>query len=226
MSARTALLALAAGQRPAGALLPPVRLHAGGAELFGEEAAVHAFRRAPIVFSDAAEVLEADGHVAIFEGENALFASTYGDLIARIWRLGPGEPGAVEPAIGVPFDTDLRQSRVDVAFRAEDHPALAADAAAAVVAIGANLAHGWAAGEGEGAYRTRPFVLRAFSNGDRGAALFALFRLGPDAVRSAGFSFAAVRFRFDGSGVAEHHVVRDLSGEAAVGAAPWRAHVG
>ncbi|MBL0916840.1 MAG: hypothetical protein IBJ13_15460, partial [Sphingopyxis sp.] len=84
MSARTALLALAAGQRPAGALLPPVRLHAGGAELFGEEAAVHAFRRAPIVFSDAAEVLEADGHVAIFEGENALFASTYGDLIARI----------------------------------------------------------------------------------------------------------------------------------------------
>jgi hypothetical protein len=225
MSALTALLTLAAGQRPAGALLPPVRLHAGGAELFGEEAVVHAFRRAPIAFSDAADILEADGHVVICEGENALFASTYGELIARIWRIGPGEPGAVEPSLGVPFDTDLRQSRVDVGFRAEDRPALSADAASVVATIGADLAHGWTEGQGEGAYRTRPFLIRAFSNGADGAALFAIYRLGPDAVRTSGFAYAAARFRIENGQLVSCRIVRDLAGEAAVAAAQWRARV-
>lgn len=225
MSAKAALLALAAGQRPAGALLPPVRLHAGGAEYFGEEAVVHAFRGAPIAFSSAAEIVEANGHIAIFEGENALVASLYGDLIARLWRLGPGAPGELEPALGVPFDTDMRQSRVDVAFRAEDHPALTANAAAAVESIGRDIAHGWSEGHGAGAYRTRPFVIRAFSNGDCGAALFALFQLGSDAVRSAGFTFAAARFNFADSDVTEYQIVRDLAGEAAVAAATWRTRV-
>lgn len=225
MSAKQALLALAAGQRQAGSLLPPVRLNAGGAESFGEEAVVHAFRRAPIGFSGAAEIVEADGHFAIFEGETALVASLYGDLIARIWRLGPGAPGEVEPALGVPFDTDLRQSRVDVAFRAEDHPSLAVEAIPAVQTIGRDLAHGWTEGHGEGAYRTRPFVIRAFSDGDRGAVLFALFQLGSDVIRSAGFTFAAAHFRFAGEKVIERHIVRDLAGEAAIVAAPWRAHV-
>ncbi len=225
MSAKAALFALAAGQRPGGALLPPVRLHAGGTELFGEEAVVHDFRRAPIAFSSAAEIVEANGHIAIFEGDRALVTSLYGDFIARIWRLGPGAPGAVEPALGVPFDTDMRQSRVDVAFRAEDHPALAAAAVPAVEFIGRDLAHGWSEGQGKSAYRTRPFVIRAFSNGDRGAALFALFQLGPDAVRSAAFTFAAARFRFVGSEVTECEIVRDGAGEAAVAAATWRTHI-
>lgn len=225
MSSRAALWALAAGQRPAGALLPPLRLYAGGTEYFGEEAAVNAFRHAPILFSDGAEVLETANHLAIFEGDNALFASTYNDLIARVWRIGPGEPGAVEPTLGVPFDTDLCQSRADVAFRTEDHPALGVDAAAAVQTIGAGLAHGESGAEQDISYRTRPFVIQAFSEGDRGAALFAVFQLGSGTVRSAGFSFAAARFRFEESSLTEYHVVLDIAGKAAIAQAQWRAHV-
>lgn len=223
MSAIEALRTLAAGQRPADALLPPVRLFAGGAEYFGEEAVVHAFRRDPLSVSEGAEVIEADGYAAIFDGDHVLFASLYGDRIARIWRIGPGEPHDAEPAIGVPFDTDLRQARRDLAFRAEDHPALAAEAAGAIETIGRELAHGWAA-EGTDAYRTRPFAIEAFSDGERGAVLFAVYRLGGDTVRSSGFFFAAAAFTLADGKLAESRIVRDSAGEAAIVQRQWRTH--
>lgn len=223
MNAFDSLRLLAAGERPEDALLPPVRLFAGGAEYFGEEAVVHAFRGAPLAFGDAAEVIRADGHIAIFDGENALFALLHGDRIARIWRLGGGDPGDAEPAIGVAFDTDLRQARSDVAFRAEDHPALAAAGAHAVETIGRRLAHGADPDDAAGGpYRVRPFAIEAFSEGDRGAVLFATFRLGGEIVRSSGFSFIGVSFALGSDADSAPRIVRDRAGEQSVAQRPWR----
>lgn len=225
MSAVTALRSLAQGERPRGDLLPPCRLEAFGTEAYGEEAIVQSFRRAPLTLAARADVVEAPGHLAIFDGDDVLVADLYGDAIGRIWRLGDGEPMAAEPALGVPFDPDLVQARTDVALRAADHPALAAEALVHVEAIGRAIARGWTAEDGAGAYRTRPFLIRAFSSGADGVALFAVHRLGPDAVRTSGFAYAAARFRTADGRLASHHVVRDRAGERAVAAAPWRARV-
>ena len=225
LTALNALKGIAAGKRPHGELLPPCRLEAFGTEYHGEEAIVQSFRQAPLRVPPSAQVFAAEGHLAVFDNEVALFADLYGDDIARIWRLGPGEPAMSEPAIGVPFDPDLWQSRRDVALRREDHPALSDGGAAAVEQIGQDLARNWDAADGPGDYRVRPFLLRAFSDGDRGAALFAVYRLGPLAQRSAGFSLVAARFQVHGSGPAAYAVTRDAAGEAAVAQAPWQPRV-
>lgn len=217
------LRALASGSRPHDLLLPPARLMAGGAEYFGEEAIVHAFRRDPLNLSDKADVIATEGYIAIFDGETALFATLYGERIAKLWRLGPGDVGPVEPAIGVPFDTDLRQARCDVAFRAADHPALSARGAQLVEAIGRDLAHGSDAERSPPtAYRTRPFAIAAFDNGTRGAALFAAFTLGPDAVRTSGFTFVAAGFEITAGKDGKIQIVRDVAGEKARDQRKWR----
>ncbi len=229
MSALIALSRIAAGERPHGELLPPCRLEAFGVEVYGEEAIVQSFRNAPLVISPSAEVVLAEGHIAVFDGEHAIFADLYGDDIARIWRLGVGQPAVGEPAIGVPFDPDLWQSRRDVAMRREDHPALSDEGAVAVEAIGRELARKWDSDSGPGDYRVRPFLLRAFSAGDsagdRGAALFSVYRLGPLAKRSAGFSLTAVSFQIAGNKLSGYTVVRDLAGETAVHEALWQPRV-
>jgi len=230
MSALTVLRKIAAGERPHGELLPPCRLEAFGVEVYGEEAIVQSFRRAPLAISPSAEVIEAKGHIALFEGEHALVADLHGEDIARIWRLGSGTPatgelGINEPAIGVPFDPDLWQSRRDVALRREDHPALSADGAAAAEAVGRELARAQPSDGESGDYRVRPFLLRAFSAGERGAALFAIYRLGPLAQRSAGFSLAAASFQVAGGKLSGYTVIRDQAGEAAVLEAVWRPRV-
>ena len=222
MSALIALRRIAAGERPHGELLPPCRLEAFGLVGYGEEAIVQSFRSAPLEISSSAEVVLAEGHIAVFDGEHALFADLYGEDIARIWRLGPGQPTMGEPAIGVPFDPDLWQSRRDVALRREDHPALSEDGAAAAEAIGRDLARKWQSGGDPCDYRVRPFLLRAFSAGERGAALFAIYRLGPLAQRSAGFSLAAASFQVVGGKLSGYTVIRDQAGETAVHEALWR----
>ena len=225
MSALTALRKVAGGSRPDGELLPPCRLEAFGVEAYGEEAIIQSFRRAPLEISASAEVIVAEGHIALFEGEHALVADLHGEDIARIWRLGPGDPAIGERAIGVPFDPDLWQSRRDVALRREDHPALSEDGAAAAEAIGRDLARKWQSGGGPGDYRVRPFLLRAFSADERGAALFAIYRLGPLAQRSAGFSLVAARFQVAGGKLSGYAVIRDQAGESAVQNALWRPRV-
>ena len=92
MSALTALRRITAGERPHGELLPPCRLEAFGVEVYGEEAIVQSFRSVPLEISASADVIVAEGHIALFEGEHALFADLHGEDIARIWRLGPGNP--------------------------------------------------------------------------------------------------------------------------------------
>lgn len=221
MNALTALTNIAAGKRPHGELLPACRLEAFGVEVYGEEAIVQSFRQAPLAIGSAAQVIAAPGHIAVFDGGHALFADLYGEDIGRIWRLGAGQPAQAEPAVGVPFDPDLWQARRDLAWRREDHPALTEEGAGAVEAIGAGLARNWEPEDGPGDYRVRPFLLRAFSQGGQGAALFAVYRLGPLAKRSAGFSLAAVTFELAGGALAGYATLRDQAGEAAVQQAPW-----
>jgi hypothetical protein len=221
MNALTALSNIAAGSRPRGELLPACRLEAFGVEVYGEEAIVQSFRQAPLEIPASAQVVRVPGHIAVFDSGYALFADLYGEDIARIWRLGTGLPAHAEPAVGVPFDPDLWQARRDLAWRREDHPQLSEAGAGAVHAIGCDLARHWEPGSGPGDYRIRPFLLRAFDGGEGGAALFAVYRLGPSAQRSAGFSLVAASFQLAGGALASYAVVRDLAGEAAVQQAPW-----
>ena len=225
MSALDALRSLARGERPNGELLPPCRLEAFGSEFYGEEAIVQNFRQAPLNISEHSTVVEAPGHLAIFEGETVLVADVFDDAMSRLWRLGPGQPMETEPALGVPFDTDLMQSRGDIALRAEDHPALSRKAVPHVEAIGRFLARGWSAEHGPAAYRSRSFLIRAFDHGSSGVALFAVHRLGPAAVRSVGFFYAAALFRMEGDELITHRIVSDGAGEAAIDSALWRARV-
>ena len=222
MSALPALRSIARGERPNGEVLPPCRLEAFGSVCYGEEAIVQSFRQAPLELSEDAAAVEIPGHLAIFDGDTALIADLSGDAIARLWRLGIGDPGETERALDVPFDADLTQSRADLAIRAEDHPALPPEAVPLVEDLGRSLSRGWSAQEGPSPYRARSFLVRAFAQGSRGVALFAVYRLGPASVRTAGFSYAAVLFEMQAGKLGSHQVIRDLAGEAAIDARPWR----
>jgi hypothetical protein len=193
-------------------------MEAFGAEYFSEEAIVQSFRNAPFAICDSATVIETNEHLAVFDGQSALIADVFGGNIGRLWRLGPGEPAAVEPAIGVPFDADLMQSRGDLAARREDHPALSDQAFAAVEEAGRALARKWAPEEGAPPFRTRTFLIRAFTSGSASVALFAIYRLGSAATRSVGFSYAAALIDGDGKALM---IVRDHAGEAAVESRAW-----
>jgi hypothetical protein len=222
MSALDALRAVARGEQPVGELLPPCRLEAFGSEFFGEEAVVQSFRAAPLEISDEAIVVAGGGHLAIFDGETALIADVPGENILRIWRLGVGEPIAAEPAMGVPFDADLIQSGADLMMRAEDHPALLPEAVAEVEEAGRSLARDWRTVDGSAPYRSRTFLVRAFTRGSNTVALFAIHSLGSAAVRTIGFSYAAALFRADGEKPVTPRIIRDEAGEAAIELRPWK----
>lgn len=217
-----ALRMLARGKRPEDAILPSCRLEGSGTEAYGEEAVVNHFRQIPFDGTEAAGCLASSGHVALFAGDSALVADTHEGRILRIWRLGPGVPCPAEPSIGVAFDTDLYQARRDVMLRREDHPQLDPAAFETVREIGYDIAHGWSGDDGISNWRTRPFLLRAFSDGTTGVALFAVHRLGSGHVRSTGFFFAAARFAFGLDKTVEPQIVRDRAGEKATEQAPWR----
>ena len=188
MSARDALIALAAGRRPVDAggdrLLGACRLHWADVELFGEEAVLELFRAAPLDLGGAMAVATPTG-AALIGADAALVADLYDGRIGRLWRLGAGEPPEAEPFVAVAFDPDLRQQRGHVHFRAEDHPALPAGARDAVLAAGHALI------DLPGAHRARAFAIRAFADAERAVALFAVHRLSGGAVRQAGFGHAA-----------------------------------
>ncbi|MGB3740132.1 MAG: hypothetical protein WA948_12370 [Pontixanthobacter sp.] len=221
MNAIDTLKQLATGNRVQGALLPPCRLDGWGGEAYGEEAIVNRFRQDPLDISDASHAVVSAHHAAVFAGNVALFADLYDGGILRIWRLGPGPCCPVEPAIGVAFDTDLHQARRDVAFRADDHIDLADGATDAILQIGYDIAHGRAEGVAPD-WRTRPFVLRAFSAADTHAVLFAVHRVGPGQHRSNGFSFVAAYIAARPDDRNDPRIVRDIAGEKTVERAEWR----
>lgn len=216
MSAVETLRTMLAGGRPTFGLLHTARLAAFGAEFYGEEAIIEAFRRENHVLSDAASVLASPGHIAIFDKDTVVFADLYGELIARIWLLGDGNPAAGETGVSVAFDPDLAQARGDVFAAASDHPALEPDAFEKVLQAGRSIAHG-----DHTSYRTRAIALRAFGSASAGSALFAVHRLVGNPRRTPGFAMVAVRWAPDGLTIA-----RDRSGEAASLAAAWTPCIG
>jgi hypothetical protein len=212
MSAVDTLRMLAAGERPRSGLLHTARLEAFGIEVFGEEAVVASLHSGPMILNDDAAIVEATGHLAIFDDDNALIADLFGANISRLWRMGGGPFFDPEPGISVSFDPDLAQARGTMFLSASDHPALDGDAVDSVRRAGEALARSTESD----AYRTRTFAIRAFGTAAHGAALFAVHRLTGDPIRQGGYSMAAVRWTGD-----MMHIVRDRAGEAAISARPW-----
>lgn len=181
------------------AVLGACRLESGGVDVFGSEAVIDAFRRAPLALDGAVLVDSAQG-AALFAGGEAVFADLYGAHIGRLWRVGQAGPGTPEPAVGVAFDPDLAQARAAVLFAASDHPGLAADAAARVAAAGRTII------DDPAQFRARAFVVRAFGDARSGAALFAVHALAAQFVRTASLTMAAACW--DGDAV---RIVRDAA---------------
>lgn len=178
-----AMATVASGQAPE-ALLHSCRLEVGGFDAFGIEAISDAFRRDPVTL-DGAVIAETGMHFAAIIGDQAMFADLYDGNIGRLWRAGRAPPHPPEPFVAVPFDPDLRQARGDVEFLASDHPQLDSAAEARIREAGQSiLAHD------PMAWRSRAFAIRAFGTAGRGAALFAVYRMTADRVRSAGFGHA------------------------------------
>lgn len=216
MSVIEALRVLAAGNPvPGGTLLQTCRLSALGADFYGEEDVIELFRRAPLG-SDPPEAVSAAGHAALLWPDKALVADISGQHVARLWRLGPGEPALREPALAVPFDPDMAENPQAVQFEPGDHPSLDTPFAEAVRNAGERLSREWTLPDGTPPSRARPFAIRAFSDADRTVALFAVHVLGGRGERHAGFVHASAHIR-DG----ETALVLDLSGAHALIAAPW-----
>jgi hypothetical protein len=167
-------------------LLNSVRLESGGAETFGVEAVSAWFRRHRPDMSQA-QGCDGPGHAVLATESEALLADLHGTHIARLWHLASRRLADSEFAIGVAFDPDLRQERGSVYFDPAEHPALAAKGASrATAAAGEMLA------DPDGAYlRSRAFVVRAFGDGQRGAALCSLARVTNNSVRETSFAYAA-----------------------------------
>lgn len=215
MSAIDTLRSLASGAQPPSGLLHNCRFEGLGSETYGVEAIVARLRMAPFTLSADAHHVETPHHVAVFDGERALFADLYDSNITRLWVLGSDGFGGDEPLLDVPFHPDLSQDGGDVFFSSGDHPELASDAAAQVEAAGLAVID-----QLDGP-RTRAFAVRAFGRADEGAALFAVFRLRPSQADVAGFHLMAARW--DTGGL---HIVRDVAGDAALAANRWTPRVG
>jgi hypothetical protein len=215
MSALDTLRELAGGTRPASGLLHNCRFEGLGIETYGVEAIVARLRMAPFDIATDAQTIETLRHIAVFDGDRALFADLYDGNIARLWVLGSDGFGGDEPLLDVPFDPDLSQGGGDVFFAGADHPDLAPEAARQVEAAGQTIV---AQADGP---RTRAFALRAFGSANDGAALFAVFRLRLDQEDIAGFHLVAARWDSDSS-----YVVRDFGSEATLAASRWTPRIG
>lgn len=208
MSATDNLVTILSGKRPAGGLLQNCRMEAAGGDFYGEEAILERCRAAPLDFGDA-EVVRGPHGIALFRKNVAAVADVYGWQVGRIWTVAATEPAEPEPATAVPFDPDLSQARAGVFRDAADHPDVESALLDRLAAAGATLVEEAAADGERPAYRVRAFLIRAWGDGDRGAGLFALHRLGPGPARASAFGYAAVLV--DG---ADERIVRDRADDA------------
>ncbi|WP_195908663.1 hypothetical protein [Novosphingobium sp. Gsoil 351] len=182
--------ALADGRRPEqDGLLGNARCEWQGVEFLGEEAILAQFARQRFDCQGIAFHVETASGAAWIGTDAALFADLYDGRIGRLWRLGAGHPGKLERAVSVAFDPDLRQDRGEVAFRAEDHPELVTESAAALRSAASAALQTLAR---DGALRVRGFVTRAFGNGTAAAALVAVYVLSDDAPRRLLRGYAAI----------------------------------
>ena len=187
MSALDHLRAIGRGVAPQDdGLLGNARCGWGRGELMGEESILAAFCALPFANDDAVAVETAQG-AALIGHDDALIADVYDGRVGRLWRVGKGVTLPHEPVIDVSFDPDMRQQRGDVLFRAEDHSELSSAGAEAVLeAARAHVGQLHRAG----ALRSRAFVVRAFGTEDATAALLAVYTLGNETSRTAGFAYA------------------------------------
>jgi len=164
-------------------------LEGSGADAFGRDS-IEALVQT-LDLRDPPHDLQSSGS-ALLVGQrgDALFADIIGGEVKRLWMIAQGEPRARAcDRTDVPFDTDLDQRGGTLAFDPADHPDLAPEHAERVRKAGSN----WLKASGEQSLRSlRPFVLRAFSDGDTAAALVAVYGLRGDAIGQLRFNIAIV----------------------------------
>lgn len=204
MSGLDHLRALGRGVRPDhDGLLGNARCSWGRSELVSEEAILAAFAAQPFDLTGDGLAIETSVGAVILGQNRALVADLYEGRIGRLWSVGGGIAQPDEPAIDVAFDADMRQDRGDVSLRAEDHPGLDPAAGAPLLTAARGFVERVRA---DGRLRVRAFVIRAFGDAQRSAALLSVFSLGNERSRSTSFSFAVI-----GTGAANDadHVVSD-----------------
>ena len=168
------------GQDEASAILHNCRFEGAGASAYGREAILEVFRAA-VHAPDYAQLVEGARCAALFavdgSGPMALVADTHERRLSRIWYLGPKSlPCRRTQRIDVPFDPTFGQLAPCLVFDPADQPDLRPAHVVRVKAWGADLfdprtADGCAAKALTGLSRLRPYVLRAFSDGDVAAVL-------------------------------------------------------
>lgn len=198
-----ALVALAGGRGgPGEALLHNVRFEGWGTEAAGEEAVLELTQLAPFQSDRWERIADVHG-AAVIADDVVWIADTANDRLARVWRLGPGQPVPAEPMLAVPFDTELQQarrSRLEVGLQGLPTN-IVADLATAVA-------------EAAGGIRRRAFPLRAIIDDRNVFLLFAVYRLAGRPVRTSGFTYTAARMPLNGS-IDAAVILRDAAGEAA-----------
>lgn len=193
------LHAIARGEAPADdGLLGNARCRWGRGELVGEESILAAFCARSFATGDDTIAITTPTGAALIGQDDALIADVYDGRVGRLWRVGQGLAWPDEPGIDVAFDPDMRQLRGDVCFRAEDHPEL--DAAGAERLVAAARQHVDQLRRA-GALRVRAFVLRAFGDADRAAALLSVHVMSNASNRSAAFGHAIIGFGSGTDGV-------------------------
>lgn len=184
MSAAVAAIAFGEANN---SILPSCRLEWGGIEAYGEEAISEAFRASPL--KGDVHFVECAHACLLRVNECALFADLYDNRVGRLWRVGKASSNKPEPRLSMPFDPDLQQERGSIQFRLADHPSLDPAHAEVVVQAARTLLD---PGEEALLYRARGFIIRAFSSGDKCAALVALHQLGGGQVRSNRWSYGII----------------------------------
>lgn len=171
-AALDALRELAAGRPCDEALLQNCRLEGFGIRVFGREAILELFRRSPIDLPATPDgAWSRRGLLALYEG-GAIFADLHEERLVHLWVLGSALTGEAEPEVSVARDLDLTQAEGDVFFDPEDHPELAPhDAAALRETIKKSIKVGNADFQDLPSFSRRAFVVRAFSSGQRIAAM-------------------------------------------------------
>jgi len=164
-------------------------LEGGGSDAFGRDS-IEALVQT-LDLGTPVHDLESSGS-AILVGQNgdALFADIIGGEVKRLWMIAQGQPRTRAcDRTDVPFDTDLDQRGGALAFDPADHPDLAPDHAERI----REAASSWVKPSAERSLRSlRPFVLRAFSDGDTAAALVAVYGLRGDAIGQLRFNVVLV----------------------------------
>jgi hypothetical protein len=196
-------------------LLAACRTQAYGAEAFGGVMACQMFARQPAPLSREPYVLATDQNLAIFDAdakgqEQAIFADLYDGHVGRLWRLGAGTTDSdAEPALAMAVDVMMSQLRAPVALSAGDHPRLDPAATAPLRQLAAAVATMNPQGDGA-IVDGRAFVVRAFTQADRGAALLAVSQ--PGRTRQI---YAAASFRFGAAGLTHSSIIFDRAPQPA-----------